>query len=410
MEHRIGRAIALIAAGTLLSSSSVLAAGPGGTPLPLRDPDAPGYTTIGGATPLATDVTVPHWHGVFTDPTNGVTYGYNMVGRADPRDADAGTTVVPVDIIPLRLSFERNEGFTLDGADELALTIASPIFQAADYTSTAHSSGGAGALSSGNVGVQYEDAIMRSQFDKTGTDYHLILGGPTVFPTVSLSVPRVEGAAFVNSRGVVYALADAGWFSQEVQRLLGALQIDPTHLPIFLTDNVFLVAGQSWYLGYHGAAKAVGRGSGSTNGSGSQAVSTFIYSAYVRPGTYQQVVEFLTDIHPLSHEVAEWAADPFINNLIDPAFAQTPFVYGCLGLLEVGDPVAAIGFTMPGNPDVRPHADGTWHPEDETFLPWFARESPNVTSQLAQSGLYRRYTFMGDLNPYAIFRGPAPHC
>lgn len=410
MRHLLARALVMVAANALATSPAVLAAGTPPPTLPIQDPVAPAFMTVGGATPLATDVTVPHWHGQFTDPTNGVTYGYNMVGNEDPRVPGAGTTVIPVDIIPLRMSFERNAGVTLDGADEVALTIASPVFRAADYTSTAHSSGGAGALSSGNVGVQYEDAIMRSQFDKTGTDYHLILGGPTVFPTVSLSVPWVEGAVFLNSRGVTYALADEGWFSAQVQQLLGALQIDPTHLPIFLTDNVFLVAGRSWYLGYHGAAKAVGRGAGSTSGNGSQAVNTFIYSAYIRPGTYQQVVEYLTDIHPLSHEVAEWAADPFINNTIDPAFVQTPFVYGCLNLLEVGDPVAAVGFALPGNPDLRPHADGSWHPEDETFLPWFAREAPNSTSQIAQSGLYRRYTFMGDLNPYAIFRSPAPHC
>ncbi|HEY6957918.1 MAG TPA: hypothetical protein VI814_03760 [Candidatus Limnocylindria bacterium] len=409
MSRLLARTLVMVAANALATSQAVLAAGTP-PPLPIQDPAAAAFTTIGGATPLATDATVPHWHGQFTDPTNGVTYGYNMVGNEDPRDPGAGTTVVPVDIIPLRLSFERNGGFALDGADEAALTVASPLFQTGDYTATSHSSGGAGPLSSGNVGVQYEDAIMRSQFDKTGTDYHLILGGPTVFPTVSLSVPSVDGAVFLNSRGVTYALADELWFSTQVQQLLGSLQIDPTHLPIFLTDNVFLVAGRSWFLGYHGAAKAVGRGPGSTSGNGSQGVNTFIYSAYIRPGTYQQIVEFLTDIHPLSHEVAEWAADPFINNTIDPAFVQTTFAYGCLNLLEVGDPVAAIGFTMPGNPDTRPRADGSWHPEDEAFLPWFARESPNVTSQLAQSGASRRYTFMGDLNPYAIFRAPAPHC
>ena len=40
------------------------------------------------------DETVHHWHGSFTDPTNGVTYDYNMVGNEDLRDAKAGTTTV----------------------------------------------------------------------------------------------------------------------------------------------------------------------------------------------------------------------------------------------------------------------------------------------------------------------------
>lgn len=411
MLRRLVRMSVALAVFALVSSSSALA-GTGSTQPPVREPGAPTFTTVAGATPLATDATVAHWHGQFTDPTNGVTYGYNMVGAQDPRDADAGTTVIPVDIVPLRLSFADNGGYTLDGTDEVALTVASPIFQNADYSFTAHSSGGAGPLSSGNVGVQYEDAVMRSQFDKTGTGYHLVLGGPNVLPTVSLTVPLGKGSAYRNSRDVVYGLADGAWFSERIQQLLGQLQIDPTHLPIFLTDNVMLGSANGWCctVGYHGAAKAIGRGPGATNGGGAQAVNTFIYSAYLRPGTFNSAAEFTTDIHALSHEIAEWTADPFIDNFIDPAFAQTTFVYGCLGLLEVGDPVAFIGFTLPGNPDTRPHATGVWHPEDETFLPWFSRESPNMTSQLAQSGAGRRYTFMGDLNPYAIFRAPAPHC
>jgi hypothetical protein len=395
----------------LVTSSSSALAGTGTTQLPVREPGPPAFITGTGADPLATDVTVPHWHGQFTDPTNGATYGYNMIGAEDPRNADAGTTVVPVDIIPLKISFADNGGFALDGTDEVALTVASPIFQTADYSYTAHSSGGAGALSSGNVGVQYEDAVMRSQFDKIGSPYHLVLGGPDLFPTVSLSVPLGKGSAYRNSRDVVFGIADGAWFSERVTQLLGQLQIDPTHLPIFLTDNVLLGYG-SWCCaaGYHGAAKAIGRGRGSQVGNGAQAVNTFIYAAYLRPGTYNADAEFTTDIHPMSHEIAEWTADPFIDNVIDPAFAQTPFVYGCLTLLEVGDPVAFLGFTVPGNPDTRLHATGAWHPEDEAFLPWFSREDPNVTSQLLQSGSGRRYTFMGDLNPYATFRAPAPHC
>jgi hypothetical protein len=78
---------------------------PFGSTLLVGDSAAAKFTTNGGATPLATDRTVPHWHSRFTDPTNGVTYGYNMVGTADPRSGSAGTTTVPVDIIPLNVYF-----------------------------------------------------------------------------------------------------------------------------------------------------------------------------------------------------------------------------------------------------------------------------------------------------------------
>lgn len=413
MRH-LHRTIAFIASSALLIISAT-AATPPPTQLPVIDEaGTPQFTSMGGATPLATDKTVPHWFGQFTDPTNGVTYGYNMVGNEDPRSAGAGTTTVPVDIIPLRLEFSAEGGYALDGTNAVGLTVASPMFQGADYTTTAFSSGGAGPLSSGNVGVQYEDAIMRSQFNKTGSAYHLVLGRPTIFPTVTLKVPKGKGDALINGRGVILGLADINWFSTNVQSLMGSQHTDPTHLPIFLTDNVMLyigTLGNCCVIGYHGAAKATGLGGGPTNGNGNQGVQTFAYAAYSRPGTFNpNSGHFVTDIHALSHEVAEWGDDPFVNNYVNPWLTPTAPQYGCTGILETGDPVVGIGFHLPGNPDTRPYADGSWHPEDEVFLPWFARESPNHTAQLTQSGAGGRYTFMGDLNPHPGFRQPATGC
>ena len=403
MRHGVGRVLAITLATATLFPSSAVAAG-SVVPLPVRNPQLAGYTTVGGARPLATDATVPHWHGQFTDPTTGLSYGYNMVGSEDPRNAGAGTTVVPVDVIPLRLSFEANNGFALDGTNELPLTLASPIFQGADYSSTPHSFGGAGPLSAGNVGVQYEDAVMRSQFNKTGTGYHLVLGTPNVLPTQSFSVPVPKGTAYINTQGVIFGFVDTGWLSTRLQQLLGQLRIDPTHLAIFLTDDV-VVSDRlgGWFLGFHGAARA-------SNGNGAQQVNTFIYATFVQAGLFTEAVENVKDVHTLSHEIAEWAADPFVDNDIASWLAATPFLSVCLDLLEVGDAVTFIGFDVPGNPDTRPHTTGTWHLQDEAFLPWFSRESPNVTSQPGQAGTGGRYTFMGDLDPLPIFHAPAPHC
>lgn len=62
--------------------------------------------------------------------------------------------------------------------------------------------------------------------------------------------------------------------------------------------------------------------------------------------------------------------------------------------------------------DASTYADGYWHAEDEVFLPWMARHSPNTTSQPTQqpSALGGRYSFMADLNPYPEFHVPAPGC
>ena len=401
MRHHVARALGLVVVTALLFPSA--AAADSGPHLQVRDPELAGYTTTGGATPLATDTTIPHWHGQFTDLTNGLTYGYNMVGNEDPRNATAGTTVVPVDIIPLRLSFEANNGFALDGTSEVGLTLASPIFERADFTSTPHSFGGAGPLSAGNDGVQYADAVMRSQFNKTGTSYHLVLA-PNVLPTQSFSVPTPKGTAFINFKGVVFGTVDTGWLLTRIQEMVGQLRLDPTHLAVFLTDNVIVTDRYGgWYLGFHSADRAA-------VGSGAQPVNTYIYATYLQPGLFSEVVENDKDVHTLSHEVAEWAADPFVNNTIASVYWNDGFFAGCLGLIEVGDPAIFLGFDIAGNPDPRRYATGTWHMQDEVFLPWFSGESPNLTSQLTQSGHGGRYTFMGDLNPLPIFRAPAPHC
>ena len=404
---------------TIIVATFLLTIALGSAPLAAGDPfdstllvgdagTAAKFTTMGGATPLATDRTIPSWHSQFTDPTNGVTYGYNMVGTADPRSGTAGTTTVPVDIIPLNMYFAANGGLNLDANDDLALTLASPMFKGYDYASA--------GVSAGNTNVQYEDAVMRSQFNQVGaSSYHLKLGTPTIYPTVRIDVPKNQGLIVRRPRLIPEGRVDITWFSSKVQNLMGSLHLDPTHLPIFLTGNVFLYFAndfnQCCVIGYHGASKASGSGSGNTNGNGNAQVLTFAYSAYIRPGTYNPVAShFVTDIHALSHEIAEWGDDPFVNNLVNPWLTPTAPQYGCTAYLETGDPVVGIGFHLPNNTDPRPYSDGNWHPEDEVFLPWFARESPNTTSQPKQVTAGGRYTFMGDLNPFPGFRQPASGC
>jgi hypothetical protein len=126
----------------------------------------------------------------------------------------------------------------------------------------------------------------------------------------------------------------------------------------------------------------------------------------------------LQDIHALSHEIAEWADDPFVNNTVEPWVTPTAPQYGCTGVLETGDPVVGIGFAMGSNsfeqgpnPNGTQSADGYYHPEDEALLPWFMRlPSNNTGSEVNQSGVGGRYTFMGDLNPFPGFRAPATGC
>ncbi len=389
-------------------------------------------TTMGGASVLPTTRTIPHWWGSTLDPHNGITYGYNMAG-ANPNTCSGSncSVTIEVDITPLIVNID---GLTFSGTDVLAATLASPQFALNDYGSTSGATAGApnlprgagGALSQADAGVllQLQDATMRAQFNKTGlSNYHLILH-PNVLPAVTINVPNNQGVLLQSGRGVVFADVDISWWSGQIQNL--ETKADPTHLALYLTDNVLLHVGQSVFnccvIGYHGT-RAAGNGGGSANSSGNAVVQTFAWASWVQPGIYARPAGgtdwALQDIHALSHEIAEWADDPFVNNAVEPWLTPTAPQYGCTGVLETGDPVVAIGFAMGvntfeqgPNPNGTQSADGYYHPEDEAFLPWFMRVAPNTISEPTQNASTNvgRYTLMGDLNPFAGFRQPATGC
>jgi hypothetical protein len=413
--------------GALVAASVSASAGP--EPAVLDDSTQPTSITLGGASVLNTTRTVQHWFGQTLDTHNGVTYGYNMVG-VDPSTNGAAT--IPVDIIPLNFNVA---GRSYNGSDVVAGILASPQFQNGDYTSTGASTDktvvgghvGGGPLSAGNSGVQLEDATMRAQFNKVGTGYHLILGQPVVHPAITIDVPSQHGVIATRSvsRGVYFADINVTWFVAKLQNLNSSLgYVDPTHLPLYVTNEVMLYSGTNpancCIIGFHGAGLVPGKGAGSTHGNGNQPVLTYAWTSWVKPGTFNPNSSWaLQDIHALSHEIAEWADDPFVNNRVEPWLTPTAPQYGCTSVLETGDPVVAIGFSNGANafdqgptPTGMTFSDGTYHPEDEALLPWFMRSSPNTISQLTQSASANlgRYTFMGDLNPYPGFRAPATGC
>ena len=393
--------------------------------------------TLGGASVLPTTRTVPHWWGSTVDPHNGVTYGYNMVG-ADPNNCSGAgcSTTIEADITPLNVTVG---GLTFLGTNVLAATLASPQFTTNDYGSTpaatvpgafpqapALTRGPGGVLSQGDAGnaLQLEDATMRAQFNKTGaSNYHLMLH-PNVLPAVTIDVPQNQGTLLQSGRGVIFADINVKWWSTQIQNLESSA--DATHLPIYLTNNVLLYSGKSvlncCIIGFHGT-RAAGNGAGSTNSNGNAVVQTFAWASWVQPGIYARpnggTDWALQDIHALSHEISEWADDPFVNNAVEPWLTPTAPQYGCSGVLETGDPVVAIGFAMGANtfqqgpnPNGTQSADGYYHPEDEVFLPWFMRSAPNTVSEPTQTASTNigRYTLMGSLNPFPGFRQPATGC
>jgi hypothetical protein len=393
-------------------------------------------TTVGGARVLPTTRTIPHWWGSTLDPHNGITYGYNMVG-ANPNTCSGSdcSVTIEADIIPLIVNIA---GLTFSGNDILAATLASPQFALNDYGTTPFATasststtsvprGAGGTLSqqdSGHV-LQLQDATMRAQFNKTGSStYHLILHA-NVLPAVTINVPANQGVLLQSGRGVVFADVNISWWAAQMKNLNSTVG-DPTHLPIYLSNSVLLHIGKNvlncCVIGFHGTSP-VGIGSGSADSNGNAKVQTFAWASWVQPGIYARpnggTDWALQDIHALSHEIAEWADDPFVNNTVEPWLTPTAPQYGCTGVLETGDPVVAIGFAMGTNtteqgpnPNGTQSADGFYHPEDEVFLPWFMRLAPNTVSEPTQSTSANvgRYTLMGDLNPFPGFRQPATGC
>jgi len=299
------------------------------------------------ATPLTT------WNGKFT--YQGVTYNYNMVGT-DPYKTNT-TTTIPVFIIPIQIVITKGTSTTTfdpshvlpNGNTVIANTTGSPIFDA----TTTYIQGGV------NVGTtQYIDAFQRANFwavVKGKPNYHLMLGTPTVLPTVTLSPPATKGVTGTPF-GHKTAEVDINWIDAQFQTIITQnTQITPGSLPIFLAYDTYLTEGGCCIGGYHTAYG---------NAAAPQAYAEFTYIDFVG--------DFSQDVSALSHEVAEWADDPLVVNTNGNPVQ--------CGILEVGDPEE--GFTNYGG---FPYAlNGfSYNLQDEVFLPYFgALKTISVNSSL----------------------------
>src|SRR5205814_2258063 len=214
------------------------------------------------------------------------------------------------------------------------------------------------------------------------------------------------------SHGATYAVIDEAWFQPQAEALNTTLSyLHPYRLALFVTKNVVLFADHNpahcCVLGAHGAVDTT-----RNNGNGRQSIQTFAWSSWLTAGFFNPAMHWAgQDINALSHEVTEWAVDPFGTNATQPWFSPIAPQYGCSALLETGDPTLNVGFSVGVKAfDQNPFTDGTYHPQDEAFLPWFMHTAPNTVSEPAQSSSGGRYTFLGDLNPFPFFHGPAPTC
>ena len=64
-------------------------------------------------------------------------------------------------------------------------------------------------------------------------------------------------------------------------------------------------------------------------------------------------------------------------------------------MLETGDPLIGHAFPLGGNSyDTGIGGDGNWHPQEQVYLSWFARETPS-------RALFGQYTYANTLTSFA---------
>jgi hypothetical protein len=271
------------------------------------------------------------------------------------------------------LSF--SSGLVRDGADRVQPTLQSPIFQSASFATGF---------------TQYGDAIQRASFWSSvsgkSPDWHVLLGQPSVLDSEAIAVPSNQGSGYVGSQsGLPIGLVNDKWLVNQEDNLLNSLHIDPHTLVIFLTDDAFTFTEQGCCIyGEHGVTGATSINGNRTN--------TWIFAAYTDPRVWPDTAPSVesafnlneSDVNGLSHEVAEWIADPLIVNVVPSWQIATGAAsqYGCTKFLEVGDPLVGTSF-------IKKMPNGvTYSLQDEAFFSWFARSR-------ISTGFMNRYTYLG---------------
>jgi hypothetical protein len=298
---------------------------------------------------------MPFWQGSFS--FMGTNFPFRMIGT-DPAKGSA-TTRVPVEIIPLDLTFadgtELSPMQTACGDTQSAIQriLQSPLFQNFPFT--------VGGTSVGNT--QYEDGFQRANFwSKVSTaspDYHVLLAAK-IGPTQSITLPPFGDQGIpvdvtVPGPCSPVGLEDQGDLDARVQNLINTLNIPADVLPVFVMYNTFATSGGGCcILGYHSITFDTNR-------------HPYVVASYSDPGLFNVPIE---DIHALSHELGEWMDDPFTRSFV-PLWGNVGQVSGCVVDLETGDPVTGRAMTITMN-------GFTYHPEDLVFLSWFARQTPSI--------------------------------
>ena len=254
--------------------------------------------------------------------------------------------------------------------------------------------------------VQYTDSLQRAEFwNALGEDgrenYHLKLDPVLTLSPIRINIPATAADgktvlgvtlprtpfASCNPLGII----DFDFFDNLIQtNLLPALRsqgVGPDTFPIFLFHNVVTAVQpvtsllSCCFLGYHSSTSTVPFQTYSP--------LEFDTTGLFGPGG--------SDTTVMSHEVAEWANDPFGNNPTPTwgGTGQVPVGF-CQNNLEVGDPLTGSAFS----PIVMSNGF-TYHLQELTFFSWFyTSKSVGIHGWFSNNG-----TFLTSAGPVCV---PAP--
>jgi hypothetical protein len=291
----------------------------------------------------------------------GRRYRYTMVG-SDPYAARPVPVTIPVQIIPVRVEF--NDGTVLDPTesgpgcagpgDPLTNTLESPLFTNFDY---------------GEGGRQYVEENRRSEFWAVvhAKPNSTVRVAPIVLPTITLTV-NVPSIAKPCGRAAVIPFPSLDQLIRTtlIPQLRGQ-GVSPKTFPVLLFSNVlFRHPTEGIFAGYHSVFSL----------GGSQTYGVALYDTI-------HSSDLSSDISVLSHELAEWYDDPFVNNATPP-WGNIGQVDGCQATLEVADPLTDTLFEIPMPNGLK------YHPQELAFFSWFFNQSPSL-------GLDGAYSWGGTL-------------
>jgi len=298
---------------------------------------------------------LPVWTNSFS--IGGFSFPFTMVGT-DPSIAGAGTTSIPLQIVPVTFTFAGNVFSSTSVACGDTVNAVVRFQNSPLLTNFPWLQGGT---------TQYTDAFQRTNLWKfvgsISPNYHVLFQPVTTLAPVNVDVPLTTGAFVTGNPGCPQhplLTIPAAFMDTLTQQVVTTQHITPNILPVFLTFNTLFVppGGNplSPIVGYH---KTIGGG------------QTVVVGSYMDQGPGNSI-----DVAVLSHELGEWMDNPNVSNRVPP-WGNVGQVTTCSSLLEVGDPlsdhivaVSSGGFT--------------YHIQELAYLSWFARSVPSI----AINGLY----------------------